>query len=257
LEPLQTFAAPTLGIRTLLALPRGMKHHAAFASRVTTVTLALSMGLVGLSLPAPASAQTPPASVQTPPSTAEAAKTAKVAKKVEKARRAGERAEREATEALKHFQKEVAEYERLHVAQLARLGTMEPARVQEALARAIVAKRDGAKPGDIFEKDVQPLFRALTVEQLKGPDTAAAQKAVVEGNPTRDEDSAPVLVRVNAAYPAGASRSTVPASLLLALPPLPACLHYRFVERDLLLVDSVAQIIVDFLPAAAPALVGK
>lgn len=227
-----------------------MKHHTVPASRVTTVTLALSMALVGLSLPAPTSAQTSPA-------TAEAQKTAKVAKKVEKARRAGERAEREASEALKGFQKEVAEYERLHLAQLARLGAVDPARVQEALARAIVSKRDHAKPGDIFEKDVQPLFRRLIAEQLKGPDTAAAQKAVVEGDPTVDEDSVPVQVRVNAVYPAGASRSTVPPSLLLALPPLPACLHYGFVGRDLILVDSVAQVIVDFLPAAAPAKVAR
>jgi hypothetical protein len=36
-----------------------------------------------------------------------------------------------------------------------------------------------------------------------------------------------------------------------------ACLHYRFVERDLILVDSVAQLIVDILPAAAPDLAIK
>ncbi len=67
----------------------------------------------------------------------------------------------------------------------------------------------------------------------------------------------PVDVRVNAVYPVGATRSTVPPSLLLALPPLPECLHYRFVGRDLLLVDSVAQIIVDFLTNAAPAARGE
>lgn len=226
-----------------------MKHLSAHTSPATAFTLVGSLGLIGLFLPAPTLAQTP----QPPPAKPEA----KVAAKVEKARRAGERAEKEAGEALKRFHTEVAEYERLHVAQLARLGTLEPAKVQEALARAIVSKRDEARPGDIFDKDVQPLFRRLIAEQLKGPDTAAAQKAVVEGNPTRDEDSVPVLVRVNGTYPAGAPRSTVPASLLLALPPLPACLHYRFVERDLILVDSVAQIIVDFLPAATPALVAK
>jgi hypothetical protein len=49
-----------------------------------------------------------------------------VAKKAEKARCAGERAAKEGGEALKRFQKEVAEYERLHMAQLARLGTREP-----------------------------------------------------------------------------------------------------------------------------------
>jgi len=221
-------------------------EHAKRTSSASGFTLAMSLGLIGLLPPAPTSAQTSQTKTE-----------AKVAAKVEKARRAGVRAEKEAGEALKDFHKEVAEYDRLHVTELARLRSLEPGKVGEALARAIVSKRDDAEPGDIFRKNVQPLFRRLIAEQLKGPDTAAAQKAVVEGNPTRAEDSVPVLVRVNGAYPSGAPRSTVPASLLLALPPLPACLHYRFVERDLILVDSVAQIIVDFLPAATPALVAK
>jgi hypothetical protein len=58
-------------------------------------------------------------------------------------------------------------------------------------------------------------------------------------------------------YPPDAPRSTVPPSVLLILPPLPACLHYRFVGRDLVLVDAVAQLIVDILPAAAPDLAVK
>ena len=44
----------------------------------------------------------------------------------------------------------------------------------------------------------------------------------------------------------------MPPSVLLTLPPLPACLHYRFVGRELVLVDSEAGLIVDLLPAAAP-----
>jgi hypothetical protein len=223
-----------------------MKHPVAYPSRATALTLIGSQALIALFLPALMSAQTQPTKTE-----------ARVAQKVEKARRAGLKAEKEAGEALKRFHKEVAEYERLHAAQLARLGTLEPAKVEEALARAIVSKRDDAKPGDLFKRDVQPLFRRLIAEQLKGPDTAAAREAVGEGNPAREEDSVPVPVRVNGAYPSGASRSTVPASLLLALPPLPSCLHYRFVGTDLLLVDSVAQIIVDFLPKAAPALVAR
>ena len=77
------------------------------------------------------------------------------------------------------------------------------------------------------------------------------------GNPGLEKDSVPVVVRVNAVYPLGAPRSTVPPSLLLTLPPLPASLHYRFVGRDLILLDSVAQLIVDVLPAAAPDLAVK
>ena len=77
------------------------------------------------------------------------------------------------------------------------------------------------------------------------------------GTQGKKKTPVPVVVRVNAEYPPGAPRSTVPPSLLLTLPPLPECLHYRFVGRDLVLVDSVAQLIVDFLPAAAPALTTK
>ena len=55
-----------------------------------------------------------------------------------------------------------------------------------------------------------------------------------------------------ARWRSGWPRSTVPPSVLLTLPPLPPSLHYRFVGRDLILVDSVAQLVVDLLPAAAP-----
>jgi hypothetical protein len=172
---------------------------------------------------------------------------AKVAKKMEKAL-----ATSEEREALRHFQEEVADYAELHAKQLAKLGAQDSLATQEALARAIEAKRAKAEPGDIFRPEVQPLFRRLIAEQLKGPDTLDARKAVVEGNPGLEEESVPIVVRVNAVYPLDAPRSTVPPSLLLTLPPLPSSLHYRFVGRDLILVDSVAQLIVDVLPAAAP-----
>jgi len=175
----------------------------------------------------------------------------KVAKKVQKALGAAHQAEEE-REALRHFQEEVEEYAELHAELLAKLGTRDPVAVQETLARAMEAKRAKAEPGDIFRPEVQPLFRRLIAEQLKGPDSIDARKAVVEGNPGLDEESVPIVVRVNAVYPLDAPRSTVPPSLLLTLPALPSSLHYRFVGRDLVLVDSVAQLVVDVLPAAAP-----
>jgi hypothetical protein len=192
----------------------------------------------------------------------ENSEAAKVAAKVEKALGAARQAEQE-REALRHFQEEVAEYADLHARQLAKLGSRVPADAQEsvaaqkALAHAIAAKRAKARPGDVFRPEVQPLLRRLIAEQLEGPEALDARKAVLEGNPGQDEDSVPVVVGVNAEYPLGAPRSTVPPSVLLTLPPLPECLHYRFVGPDLILVDSVAQLIVDFLPAAAPDLAAR
>jgi len=181
----------------------------------------------------------------------------KVAKKMEEALAAAHQSAEE-REALRHFQEEVADYADLHARLLAKLGSRVPAdaqasvAAQKALDHAIAAERARARQGDIFRPEVQPLFRRLIAEQLKGPDTLDARRAVLDGNPGQDEDSVPFAVRVNAEYPLGAPRSTVPPSVLLTLPPLPASLHYRFVGRDLILVDSVAQLIADFLPAAAP-----
>lgn len=175
----------------------------------------------------------------------------KVAKKMEKARGAAQRAEEE-REALRHFQEDVAKYAALHAKQLARLRSgVESVATQKTFARAIAAKRAKAKQGDIFQPEAQPVFRRLIAEQLEGPDALAARKAILEGNPGEDP-AVPVVVRVNGEYPLGASRSTVPPSVLVTLPPLPACLHYRFVGRDLVLIDALAGLIVDVLPAAAP-----
>jgi hypothetical protein len=40
--------------------------------------------------------------------------------------------------------------------------------------------------------------------------------------------------------------------VLLKLPPLPKDLEYRFLGRDLILLDIHANLIVDFIPAAIP-----
>lgn len=178
----------------------------------------------------------------------------KVAKKLEKAKQT--HADKEEQEAIRDFKHEVSEYLSLHNKELARLGNKESAEVQKALAAAIAAKRSGVRQGEVFVPEVQPVFKRLILAQLKGPDTQPAQKAVAEGNPGHDEDSMMlVAVRMNGAYPQGAARSTVPASILATLPPLTDPLQYLFVGRTLIIVDTIAQIIVDYIPAAAPVLV--
>ena len=176
----------------------------------------------------------------------------KVARKVEKARTTADQAEQE-REALREFQEAIADYSILHAKQLAKLRTRETVAAQKTLAQAIAAKRAKARPGDVFEPGIQPLIRRLIAEQLVGPDALDARKAMREDEPDGEEAPVPVDLRVNAEYPVGASRSTVPPSLLASLPPLPALLHYRFEGRDLVLVDTVAGIVVDILPDAAPA----
>jgi len=183
------------------------------------------------------------------PDTKEQKNAEDVARKVNKARKAEARRTEAEAAALVDFQKGIAQYQRLHDDLLSRLARQDDVTGQ-ALAEAIQKSRSGVKRGQILLPRVQPLFRRLIAEQLTGPDTLAARHALAEGNP--GEDSVPVEVRVNGTYPPGASRSTIPISLLAVLPVLPECLHYRFVGRSLLIVDSTAQVILDYFPAATP-----
>jgi len=55
---------------------------------------------------------------------------------------------------------------------------------------------------------------------------------------------------VNARYPDEVPISTVPPQVLASLPKLPEELEYRFIQNSLILFDSHAHIIVDFMDRA-------
>lgn len=111
------------------------------------------------------------------------------------------------------------------------------------LAGRVQATRVNAKQGDIFTPAVRPVFRRLLAPELKGEDGHDA-KAVL-----KDDAPAPgtVAFKVNAKFPENQPRPTVPASLLLALPPLPAPLEYRIVGQHLLILDTAADLVVDYM----------
>jgi len=122
----------------------------------------------------------------------------------------------------------------------------DPAKIveaQDALAARIRALRADAKPGDVFPVDTRNHFRRLLGPELKGEDGRDA-KAVLE-----DDAPAPgaIPLEVNAKYPAGKPLPTVPAALLLAMPALPMGLEYRIIGKDLVLLDTEANIIVDYI----------
>ena len=130
--------------------------------------------------------------------------------------------------------------------------TADPAKIEatrKALAAKVQAARASAAPGDIFTPEVQPVFRHLLAPELKGEDGQDA-KAVL-----KDDAPAPGTVpfKVNAKYPDNQPRPTVPSNLLLSLPPLPKPLEYRFVGRHLLILDTAADLVVDYMLNAIPA----
>ena len=120
------------------------------------------------------------------------------------------------------------------------------------LTTNIALRRKGAKRGDVFKPRVAEAFRRLCRDHLaRHPDER--KTVLTEGNPTGDEEriGAP-RVAVNAQYIPASPLSTVPPTLLLSLPTLPDEVEYRFIGRSLILRDTVANLIIDFVPNAVP-----
>jgi hypothetical protein len=124
--------------------------------------------------------------------------------------------------------------------------TADPAKLNAAsatLAARIQAARKDAKQGDIFTPAIRPVFRRLLAPELKGEEGREAKAALKDDAPAPGK----VPFKVNAKYPEGQPLPTVPANLLLTLPPLPAPLEYRIVGQHLLLLDTSADLIVDYM----------
>ena len=118
---------------------------------------------------------------------------------------------------------------------------------QQALARKIREGRPNAKPGDIFTREVREAFRHAIRGVFQDTKTAAAHSAVQQQKTVQA-----VSLRVNGIYPDAVAETTFPSALLQKLPQLPDELSYRIVGRDLVLVDSKANLVVDLFHEALP-----
>jgi hypothetical protein len=168
---------------------------------------------------------------------------------------------------LKEFGDRAAKYVELQrkakatVPELPKKATPEQIEVhQKALAKAVRTARDGAGQGEIFVREVVPVFVELLRSDLAPPDAQPARDAIKDGNPRVEKPPArpaepkpkPVVLMANAPYPEGAPLSTVPPELLGKLPKLPEPLEYRFVGGHLILHDAEARLVVDFLKESVP-----
>jgi hypothetical protein len=152
------------------------------------------------------------------------------------------------------FDKQVKEYVKLHKKAEAGLPAGKPTdsphiinERRRLLASRIQTARAQAKQGDLFSPPVVELYKRLIVMayQASGPSKVGASLR-------HDEPVHEVRLQVNAVYPETVPLQTTPPSILTNLPPLPPELDYRIVGRNLVLRDTGANIIVDYLPAAIP-----
>jgi hypothetical protein len=122
---------------------------------------------------------------------------------------------------------------------------------KQEFVKAMQAARGAAAQGDIFTPKVRRFFLEVIHGELQAPAGAKARAMILgEGNPRSAGATAPIVLKVNTPYPTTAPMSTVPPSLLLALPTIPEQLEYRFVGRSLILRDVDADLIVDFITDA-------
>lgn len=113
---------------------------------------------------------------------------------------------------------------------------------KDALAAKLQTARTGAKQGDIFTPEIRLAFRRLLAPELKGEDGRDAKAIMKDDAPA----AGTVPFKVNAKYPEGQPKPTMPTNLLLNLPTLPEPLEYRVVGKHLLLLDTAADVIVDY-----------
>jgi hypothetical protein len=151
------------------------------------------------------------------------------------------------------FEKRVQEYVALHRKLEATLTNLpneaSPKQIddhQRALGKLIQEARATAKPGDLFTPDMRRVVRRLLARVFRGPDGQQVKRSIL------DEYTGPARMQVNSRYPDDVPLSTVPAQVLQNLPTLPEDLEYRFVGDRLILLDSHAHIIADYVEKVFP-----
>ena len=119
------------------------------------------------------------------------------------------------------------------------------AETRDQIAEKMRAARPDAKQGDIFTPEIATYFRHQIAATLAGHDGKKIRASLHHAEPVQN-----VQLQVNARYPQKVPLQSTPPTLLLTLPRLPRELQYRIVGHALLLYDTQADLIVDFVPDA-------
>jgi hypothetical protein len=119
------------------------------------------------------------------------------------------------------------------------------AQQRKEIAAKMQAARTDAHQGDIFTPPIAGYFRRQIAATLAGHDGAKIRASLQHAEPLKG-----VSIKVNSRYPQGVALQSTPPTLLLNLPRLPHELQYRIVDRDLVLYDAAADIVVDYVPNA-------
>lgn len=155
--------------------------------------------------------------------------------------------------AIQTFEKQVKDYVQLrdkvkaNAPKLSKDSTPEQIQAyRTALEQSLRTERAGAKRGDIFRTETADYIRRTLKTEFQGKDRQELRETMFE------TEVQGVVLRVNYPYAQSAELSEMPATLLAKLPQLPKEVRYRFVGRNMLLVDRESNVIIDYMPDALP-----
>jgi len=120
---------------------------------------------------------------------------------------------------------------------------------QRAFELLMREARATAKPGDIFTPEARPIIKRLLATIFGGPDGQQLKSSIMDENPV---DPVALRLTVNCRYPDSVPLTTVPPQVLQTLPKLTEDLEYRFIGDWLILLDTHAHVIADFIDNALP-----
>src|SRR6185503_8675665 len=155
--------------------------------------------------------------------------------------------------AIQMFEKQVSEYVdlrnkvRANAPKLSKDSTPEQIHAyRTALEESMRNARAGAKRGELFRPETADYIRRTLQTEFQGKDRRELREQVFE------TETQGVVLRVNYPYAESAELSEMPTTLLAKLPQLPKEVRYRFVGRNMLLVDRESNVIIDYMPDALP-----
>ncbi|MFN2502409.1 MAG: hypothetical protein ABR530_10415 [Pyrinomonadaceae bacterium] len=115
-----------------------------------------------------------------------------------------------------------------------------------ALQNTVRADRVNMRQGDVFTQQIAILIRKSIKDEFKGWEASELRKQVLES------DTKGVPLKVNVPYPETKELVQMPPTLLLNLPLLHKDLRYRFIGRNLAILDRDSSLIIDFMKDALP-----
>ena len=156
---------------------------------------------------------------------------------------------------IQDFTQKVDEYVKLRKRAQANLPAVKPGKnatevrqYQATLAKNVQGMPGHPNAGDIFTPSISELFRKLIALPFDSSSGGKIRASLHHAEPVHKLD-----LQVDEQYPQLSALQSTPPTLLSNLPKLPSEIEYRIVGRELVLLDTASNLIIDLLPDALPA----